>query len=161
MNEEFYKLSALTPSGKTIDFEQYRGKTVLIVNTATRCGLRGQFDELEALYQKYKDQGLVVLGFPSNQFSNQEPETNDSVEHACLINHGVTFQLTQKIDVNGPNEDPVFTYLKSKKGTLFGKSIKWNFAKFLINKEGKVVKRFAPTTKPSSFDSLVAQELKK
>ena len=152
MESEFYQLQAKKPNGEIIEMKNFKGKTVLIVNTATKCGLAPQFDGLEALHQKYKDKGLVVLGFPSAQFLNQEPETNDTVEEACKINHGVTFQLTEKIDVNGKNTHPVFAYLKNKKGGFLGNRIKWNFTKFLIDKNGNPVKRFAPTYKPEKIE---------
>ncbi len=152
MESEFYTLHAKKPNGEILEMKDFKGKNVLIVNTATKCGLAPQFEGLEALHQKYKDKGLVVLGFPSAQFRNQEPETNETVEQACKINHGVTFQLTEKVDVNGKNEHPVYTYLKSKKGGFLGSKIKWNFTKFLIDKKGKVVERYAPTTKPEAIE---------
>lgn len=149
----FYDLNINKPNGDKISMNDYNGKAVLIVNTATKCGLAPQFDELEELHQKYKDEGLVILGFPSNQFLNQEPETNDTVENACRINHGVTFQLTEKIDVNGEQTHPIFKYLKSElKGTL-GSGIKWNFTKFLITREGKPFRRYSPTTKPGKIEN--------
>lgn len=149
---EFYNLKAKKPNGAIIDFNQFKGKAVLIVNTATKCGLTPQFDGLEALYQKYKQEGLVVLGFPCNQFNQQEPETNDSIEEACRLNHGVTFQLTEKVDVNGEQTTEVFKYLKNNlKGTL-GNKIKWNFTKFLIDKDGVPFKRYAPITVPSKIE---------
>ncbi|MDB4107484.1 glutathione peroxidase [Bacteroidia bacterium] len=149
---KFYDLQAKTPSGESINMSDYKGKPVLIVNTATKCGLTPQFDGLEKLHQSYKDQGLVVLGFPCNQFASQEPETNESIEQACLINHGVTFQLTEKIDVNGKNAHPVFKYLKKEKGLPFLSAIKWNFTKFLVDKEGNLVERYAPTTTPDKIE---------
>ena len=152
MESEFYQLKAKKPNGEILEMKNFKGKNILIVNTATKCGLAPQFEGLEALHQKYKDKGLVVLGFPSAQFMNQEPETNETVEQACKINHGVSFQLTEKVDVNGKNEHPVYTYLKSKKGSFLGSKIKWNFTKFLIDKNGKVVERYAPTTKPEAIE---------
>jgi len=149
---EFYNLSVNTPQGKTLNMNEFKGKTVLIVNTATKCGLAPQFDGLEALHQQYKDRGLVVLGFPSSQFLNQEPETNDTVVEACRINFGVTFQLTEKIDVNGKDTHPIFVYLKDELGGTIGKKIKWNFTKFLITPDGKPFKRYAPTTKPEKLE---------
>ena len=110
---EFYNLEVNKPNGEKISMNSFKGKPVLIVNTATKCGLAPQFDGLEKLHQKYKDQGLVVLGFPCNQFMGQEPETNESVEEACRINHGVTFQLTEKVKVNGSETHPIFAYLKN------------------------------------------------
>ena len=130
---------------------EYTGKPVLVINIATKCGLTPQFDGLEKLHQNYKDKGLVVLGFPCNQFAGQEPETNDTLEEACRINHGVTFQLSEKIDVNGKSAHPVFKFLKKEKGIPFFSAIKWNFTKFLIDKNGKVVQRYAPTTLPSKI----------
>ncbi len=161
MDSPFYNLSFKTPSGQTINMADYKGKVLLIVNTATQCGLTPQFEGLEKLHQTYKGQGLVVLGFPCNQFLNQEPETNDSIVEACKINHGVTFQLSEKIDVNGPNEHPVYTFLKKGKGSLFGRKIKWNFAKFLINKDGKLMYRYAPTTKPLKLGKDIKKLLSK
>lgn len=113
---EFHNLSVETPQGSEIKMNDFKGKAVLIVNTATRCGLAPQFNGLEKLHQKYKNNGLVVLGFPCNQFQNQEPENNDSMEQHCKINFGVTFQLTEKVDVNGENTHPVFSYLKDELG---------------------------------------------
>jgi glutathione peroxidase len=152
MNQEFYSLGVKTPSGKPIPMKHFEGQIILIVNTATRCGLTPQFEGLEQLHQKYNQQGLVVLGFPCDQFNNQEPETNETMEEVCRINHGVSFQLTEKIDVNGKNEHPVFSFLKRKKPGLFGKRIKWNFTKFLVNREGQPIKRYAPTVKPERIE---------
>jgi glutathione peroxidase len=147
----FYDLTAKTPSGQELNMADYKGKPVLIINTATKCGLTPQFDGLEKLHQDYKEKGLVVLGFPCNQFAGQEPETNDSIVDACKINHGVTFQLTEKIDVNGGNTHPIFKHLKKEKGGFLLSSIKWNFTKFLVNKEGEVIQRYAPTTTPNKI----------
>ncbi len=152
MNTSFYQLKAQTPQGKEISMADFEGKAILIVNTATKCGLAPQFEGLEALHQKYKDQGLVVLGFPCDQFLGQEPETNETIEQACQINHGVTFQLTAKCDVNGDNTHPVFKYLKKELGGLLGNSIKWNFTKFLVDKNGKPYKRYAPIDKPEVIE---------
>ena len=157
---KFYDLSVKTPQGKTIEMSDLKGKAVLIVNTATKCGLAPQFDGLEALHQQYKDKGLVVLGFPCNQFRDQEPETNDSMEESCRINFGVTFQLTEKVEVNGNNTHPVFVYLKNQLGGLFGSRIKWNFTKFLVTPDGKPFKRYAPTTKPEKIEKDIKKLLK-
>jgi glutathione peroxidase len=159
MEQKFYDLSAKTPAGKEVSMSEFAGKAVLIVNTATKCGLTPQFEGLEHLHQKYKDQGLVVLGFPCNQFAGQEPETNDTIEQVCQMNHGVTFQLMAKCDVNGDGTHPVFKYLKSKKGGLFGSSIKWNFTKFLVDKKGRVIKRYAPVTKPEAIEDDIRKAL--
>ncbi|PVX49213.1 glutathione peroxidase [Balneicella halophila] len=149
---DFYNLNLKTPKGDTIRMDSFKNKVVLIVNTATKCGFAPQFKGLEELHQKYKDKGLVILGFPCNQFQNQEPETNDSIEEACEINFGVSFQLTEKVDVNGINTHPVFRYLKKELGGLFGKRIKWNFTKFLISKDGTPYKRYSSFTKPSVIE---------
>jgi glutathione peroxidase len=156
---KFYDLTAKTPSGQELNMADYKGKPVLIINTATKCGLTPQFDGLEKLHQDYKEKGLVVLGFPCNQFAGQEPETNDSIVDTCKINHGVTFQLTEKIDVNGGNAHPIFKHLKKEKGGFLLSSIKWNFTKFLVNKEGKVIERYAPTTIPSKIAGDIEKSL--
>jgi glutathione peroxidase len=148
---KFYNLSINTPQGNTLNMSDFKGKVLLIVNTATKCGLAPQFDGLEKIHEQYKDKGVVVLGFPCNQFGGQEPETNDSVEESCRINFGVTFQLTEKIDVNGENTHPIFVYLKNELGGFFGKKIKWNFTKFIIDKDGKPYKRYSPITKPEKL----------
>lgn len=155
----FYELTAKTPAGKEIAMRDYEGKVLLIVNTATRCGLAPQFDGLEKLHQTYRDRGLVVLGFPCDQFAGQEPETNDSIEETCRINHGVTFQLTEKCDVNGAHTHPVFKYLKKECGGFLGARIKWNFTKFLVDTNGKPVRRFAPITKPEALVAAIEKLL--
>ena len=152
MNDAFYSLSVKNTKGETINFEQFRGKVILIVNTATRCGLAPQFKSLENLHQKYKDKGLVILGFPCDQFLGQEPESNETVEQYCEINFGVSFPLTEKIDVNGSQTHPVFIYLKKSLGGFLSDSIKWNFTKFLIDKNGKPIKRYAPIDKPEKIE---------
>ena len=150
--KDFYNLHARTPQGTDISMGELKGKAVLIVNTATKCGLAPQFRELEALHQKYKDKGLMILGFPCNQFQNQEPETNESMEQSCELNFGVTFQLMEKISVNGKDTHSILVYLKDQLPGKVGKRIKWNFTKFLITPEGKPLKRFAPTIKPASME---------
>jgi len=155
----FYDLSVKTPNGKILNMSDYKGKTVLVVNTATRCGLTPQFAGLEELHQKYKDQGLVIVGFPCNQFGKQEPESNENMEQVCEINHGVTFQLTEKVEVNGAGTHPVFKYLKGKLGSILGSKIKWNFTKFLIDKKGRPMKRFASITTPESMEKYILKEL--
>jgi glutathione peroxidase len=148
-----HDFSLKTPQGENLELNQYKGQVVLIVNTATQCGLAPQFDGLEQLHQHYKDKGLVVLGTPCNQFSNQEPVKNEAMTETCRINHGVTFKLTEKIDVNGSQEHPVYKYLKAELGGFLGSKIKWNFTKFLIDKNGKPFKRYAPTTKPAKLEA--------
>lgn len=156
-----YKFEVNKPNGETVSMETYKGKTLLIVNTATKCGLTPQFNGLEELHKTYVDQGLVVLGFPCNQFLGQEPLSNEKMEETCLINHGVTFQLMEKIDVNGRNTNPLYKYLKSKlKSGLFSSRIKWNFEKFLVDNTGKPIKRFSPKTKPKSMEGEIIKALK-
>ena len=154
--KDIYDFQARTPKGEELPMSDFRGKAVLVVNTATKCGLAPQFRELEDLHQKYKDQGLVIIGFPSNQFQNQEPELNENMEQSCEINFGVTFQLTEKIMVNGDKTHPIFRYLKDQLPGKLGKRIKWNFTKFLISPEGKPFKRYAPTVKPGSIEQDIA-----
>ncbi|GAB4028864.1 glutathione peroxidase [Spirosoma koreense] len=152
MENAFYRLFAKTPQSQQVNMSDFDGKVVLVVNTATKCGLAPQFEGLETLHQHYKEKGLVVLGFPCDQFAQQEPETNDTLEAVCKLNHGVTFQLLEKCAVNGVHTHPVFKYLKHELGGFLGSSIKWNFTKFLIDRSGKPVKRFAPTTKPAAIE---------
>ncbi len=169
-----YDFKALNNRSAEVDFAQFEGKVLMIVNTASKCGFTPQYDGLEALYQKYKDQGLVIAGFPCDQFAHQEPGSNEEIAEFCRINHGVTFQLMSKIDVNGPNADPIFEYLKSaapaeeykglkakathtllkglSKSVEKDSDILWNFTKFLINRDGTVVKRYAPTTTPEDIE---------
>ena len=152
MESEFYQYSAKTLQGKEITMSAYKGKTILVVNTASKCGLTPQFEGLEKLHQKYKDKGLVILGFPCNQFANQEPGDEKSISEGCVINYGVSFQMFAKIDVNGENAHPLYKYLKKKLGGWFGSRIKWNFTKFLVDTNGKPVKRFAPVDTPEKID---------
>lgn len=158
METTFYQLSADTAAGKTLNFDQYKGKVVLVVNTASKCGLAPQYAGLEELHKKYAAAGLVVLGFPSDQFAGQEPLSDAQMEESCLVNHGVSFTLMKKSDVNGSNANAVFSFLKTALPGTFGKSIKWNFTKFLIDKSGKPVKRYAPITKPKALEKHI-QEL--
>ncbi len=176
-NEErmakIYDFKTRSNKGAEVNFKDYEGKVLLIVNTASKCGFTPQYDGLEALYQQYKDKGLVVIGFPCDQFAGQEPGTNEQIEEFCRLNHGVTFPLMAKTDVNGPNAEPVFEYLKAQAPTetyngfkakatqkmLKGLSksvekdsdILWNFTKFLVSRDGTVVKRFAPVAEPKDF----------
>ncbi len=138
---------------KTEDLSKYKGKVTIIVNVASKCGLTPQYDGLQKLYDTYKDQGLTILGFPCNQFANQEPGTDEEIAEGCKLNYGVTFPIMGKIDVNGDNADPLYKFLKDKKHGIFGKAIKWNFAKFLVDQNGEVVERYAPTTEPASMEA--------
>ena len=138
--------------GNPVDLHQYEGKVLLIVNTATRCGFTPQYDELEALYRKYKEQGFVVLDFPCNQFFRQAPGTGEEIHNVCVLRFNIAFPQFEKIDVNGKNEHPIYAYLKENCPVNTGKKIKWNFTKFLVNRKGEIVNRFEPTAKPSSFE---------
>jgi len=144
-----YDFKALTSNGKELDFDQFRGKVLLIVNTASKCGFTPQFAGLEELNQRYKDKGLVVIGFPCNQFASQDPGSDEEISNFCQINYGVTFQMMKKIDVNGKNADPIFQFLKDRSKNIFSDDIKWNFTKFLVASDGVTVRRYAPTVKPN------------
>lgn len=139
-----------------VNLLDYKGKVLLIVNTATGCGFTPQYEGLQDLYEKYQEKGLEILDFPCNQFGNQAPGTEEEIEDFCQSRYGVTFKMFKKICVNGENEEPLYTYLKSQKGGVMGNKIKWNFTKFLVDREGNVVERFAPTTTPEQIDEKVA-----
>lgn len=162
MNNQFYSLSAKSINGKEIKMDEYKGKVILVVNTASKCGFTPQLEGLETLYKKYAGKGFVILGFPCNQFANQEPGDEKSISEGCLLNYGVTFPMFSKIEVNGKNTHPVFKYLKKELTGIGGSTIKWNFTKFLIDAGGNPVKRFAPLTKPEKtekhIDSLLKQK---
>ena len=149
--EKIYDFKALTSKGKEIDFAQFKGKVLMIVNTASKCGFTPQFEGLEKLNQKYKDQGLVIIGFPSGDFANQELSDGSKAEEFCQLNYGVTFQIMKKVHVNGNETDPIFKYLKSQTKGFLGSRIKWNFTKFLISKDGETIKRYSPTTAPEKI----------
>jgi glutathione peroxidase len=159
MKKQFYQFEAKSLKGKVVSMEDFKGKTVLVVNTASKCGLTPQFEGLEKMYKKYKDKGLVILGFPCNQFANQEPGDEKSIAEGCMINYGVTFPMFAKIDVNGEHAHPIYKYLKNELGGLFGSKIKWNFTKFLIDENGQPVKRFAPTVKPEKIEKYLENNL--
>lgn len=148
-----HEFSAVTMQGKTISLSEYKGKVLLIVNTASKCGLTPQFEGLQALYDKYKDNNFEILGFPCNQFGNQDPGSNEEIEDFCKMNYGVSFQMFQKVDVKGENAHPLFKYLTEEAKGLLTKEIKWNFTKFLVDQDGTVVKRFSPQTPPEKIQS--------
>lgn len=172
---KIYDFKALNNKGAEMDFSQYEGKILLIVNTASKCGFTPQYDGLEALYQKYKGQGFEIIGFPCDQFAHQEPGSDEEIAEFCRINHGVTFQLMKKIDVNGKDAHPIFEFLKNmapdedyrglkakasaklfktiSKSVEKESDIKWNFTKFLISRDGLIIKRFAPTTTPEDIEN--------
>ena len=178
-----YDFKALNNKGEEVDMAQYKGKVLMIVNTASKCGFTPQYDGLEALYKKYQDQGLVILGFPCDQFKHQEPGSDEEIAEFCRLNHGVTFPLMKKIDVFGENAHPIFTYLCAQvpkeevhglkdKATMklvdsISKSegrkdgeIRWNFTKFLISKDGSIIKRYAPVAKPEEMEADIEAMLK-
>ncbi len=145
--------------GSMTSMEQFKGKVMLIVNSATGCGFTPQYEGLEKLYAEYKDKGFTVLDFPCNQFGNQAKGTDEEISSFCSLNYGVTYPQFAKVEVNGKNEEPLYSYLKSQKGGVLNKNIKWNFTKFLVNKNGEVVARFAPTTKPSEIENKIKELL--
>ena len=151
-----YDFTAKTLDGREVSLADYRGKVLLIVNTASKCGFTPQYEGLEALYRKHKDQGFAVLGFPCNQFGSQEPGDAAEIASFCSLTYDVSFPMFGKVDVNGPAAHPLYAFLKKqKKGILGSEGIKWNFTKFLVDRSGAVVERFAPTTKPEALESAV------
>ncbi len=160
MSEDIYQFSGVNIKGEEKSLADYQGKVVLIVNTASKCGFTPQFKGLEKLYSKYQDKGLEILGFPCNQFGKQDPGSNEQINEFCELNYGVTFPMFQKIEVNGDNTHPLFKYLKEQAPGLLGTTaIKWNFTKFLVGKDGKVVARFAPKDTPEKIESEVSKLL--
>ncbi len=161
MNNDFYSLKAKGIDGKEKVLEEYRGKVVLIVNTASKCGFTPQYKSLQELYEKYKDSGLEILGFPCDQFAHQEPGDDNDIKQFCSLNFGVNFPLFSKVNVNGEEAHPVFKYLRKQLPGAIGDSVKWNFTKFLIDRNGNPVKRFSPTTDPlklaGKVESLLAE----
>ena len=149
-----YQYDVINIKGVKQTLCEYKGKVLLIVNTASKCGFTPQFKELQDLYEKYRDKGFEVLGFPCNQFNHQDPGNEREIEEFCQLNYGVTFPMFSKIEVNGKNAHPLYQYLKQESAGFLGtKMIKWNFTKFIINQEGKVVSRHAPTVKPSILEN--------
>lgn len=155
----FHQHTATSLSGQPVPMADYAGKVVLVVNTASHCGFTPQYAGLETLYQKYAAQGLVVLGFPCNQFGKQEPGSADDIAQTCHINYGVSFPMFEKIEVNGAAAHPLFRYLKKALPGVLGERIKWNFTKFLIGRDGKPIKRFAPFTKPEKMEAAIVAAL--
>ncbi len=146
-----YQFSVKDAEGKSLSMDQYQGKVLLIVNTATKCGLAPQLDGLQELYERFGEETFSVIAFPTNQFANQEPLKDGEIGSFCSMNFGITFPILGKIDVNGVNEDPLYTYLKKNASGFLSSKIKWNFTKFLVDQNGNVVKRFSPTTEPSKI----------
>jgi glutathione peroxidase len=159
MDHSFYSFSAKTLQGKEKGMTDYKGKVVVVVNTASKCGFSPQYAGLEELNKKYNEKGLVIIGFPCNQFGNQEPGNAKEISEGCLINYGVTFQMFEKIEVNGAGAHSLFVFLKKQLPGLLGGRIKWNFTKFVIDRNGKPVKRFAPITKPKEMEEFLLKLL--
>lgn len=159
MMSKIYDFKALDSHGNEVDFSQYEGKVLLIVNTASKCGFTPQFKGLEELNQKYYNKGLVIVGFPSGDFANQELNDATAAEDFCQVNYGVTFKIMQKVHVNGDDAHPIFKYLKSKTRGLFGSRIKWNFTKFLISPDGSKIKRYGTIKKPESIEKDIKKML--
>ena len=155
----FYQFSASRLDGQLVSMADFTGKLVLVVNTASHCGFTPQYAGLEALYRKYANQGLVVLGFPCNQFGKQEPGGAEEISQTCYINYGVSFPMFEKVDVNGSAAHPVFRYLKHELPGILGDRIKWNFTKFLIGHDGKPLKRFAPISTPEKIEAAIRTAL--
>jgi glutathione peroxidase len=157
----FYDFDAKKISGQEIKMEEYKGKVVLVVNTASKCGLTPQFKELEELYKTFKSEALEILGFPCNQFAKQDSGSNKEIQEFCQLNYGVSFNMFEKIDVNGETAHPLYKFLKKEARGLLSKEIKWNFTKFLIDAEGNVVKRYGPTVTPLKIKSDIERLVKK
>lgn len=156
-----YEIEVRDAQQQVTNLEAYRGKVLLVVNTATGCGFTPQYEGLEKLYRQYKDQGFEVLDFPCNQFGHQAPGTQADIDSFCSLNYDTTFPRFAKVDVNGDNAAPLFTYLKKEKGSLLGSAIKWNFTKFLIDREGNVIGRYEPTVVPEKIEKDILKALKK
>lgn len=156
-----YNIEVKEVNGESTSMEKYKDKVLLIVNTATGCGFTPQYKGLQSLYEEYKDQGFEVLDFPCNQFGHQAPGSDEEIEDFCTLNYDTTFPRFKKIDVNGENEDPLFSYLKEETAGKLGGKIKWNFTKFLVDRDGNVVKRFAPTKKPEDIRHHISKLISK
>jgi glutathione peroxidase len=160
MSSNVFDFSCTTSSGEEMSLEDYRGKVLLVVNTASKCGFTPQFAGLEEMYEKYREHGLEILGFPCNQFGKQDPGSNDEITEFCQLNYGVSFPMLGKIEVNGRSADPLYKHLKkAAPGALGTRGIKWNFTKFLINRDGEVLKRFSPATTPAQIEKEIKQLL--
>ncbi len=160
MSATVYGFSAKTLSGQEVSLKDYAGKVILVVNTASKCGFTPQYKGLEKLYKDYKDKGLVILGFPCNQFGQQEPGSGSQISEFCELNYGVSFPMFDKVAVNGADAHPLFNFLTNeKRGLLGSKAVKWNFTKFLINRQGEVVERFAPIATPAKIEQKIKKLL--
>ncbi|MBT68013.1 MAG: glutathione peroxidase [Thiotrichales bacterium] len=159
MAESIYQFNLCKIDGEEISLNDFEGKVVLIINTASHCGLTYHYKGLESLYQEYKDEGLVIIGFPCNQFGKQEPGSSEEIQSFCDLNYGVTFPLSEKIEVNGSNAHPIYKYLKSVLKGKLNDSIKWNFTKFLIDRNGAPYKRFSATVEPEDIKPYINELL--
>ena len=159
MINSIYDFRVKQTDGNETDLTGYKGKVLLIVNTASKCGYTPQFEGLQKLYEKYSSYGFTVLGFPCNQFAGQDPGTDEEIKSFCSLNYGVTFPVFSKIEVNGTNEHPLYKFLKSKASGFFSRKIKWNFTKFLVDKNGNIIKRFSPATKPEELEKYIKELL--
>lgn len=158
-DETLFDLTFTRNDGQVVDLREFAGRPVLIVNTASKCGFTPQYEGLQKLYEEFQDQGLTVIGFPCDQFAHQEPGDDASISSFCSRTFGVTFPLSTKVDVNGPETHPVFRYLKSRAGGVLGSSVKWNFTKFLVAPDGRTVKRYSPRTTPAAIEDDIRQVL--
>lgn len=158
--QKIYNFTVLDIEKKSVSMTEYQGKVLLIVNTATDCGFTPQYEELQSLYEKYKDSGLVILDFPSNQFANQNPGTEEEIRAFCHLNYHTSFPLFAKIKVNGDGTEPLYKWLKDQKSGALGRAIRWNFTKFLINRNGYVVARYEPNVRPLSIEKEIVKLLK-
>lgn len=158
---EFYSYSVKDSKNEDVQLSNYEGKVLVVVNTASKCGFTGQYEQLQQLYDQYNKQGLEIIAFPCNQFGEQEKGSNEEIHEFCQLNYGLSFPVYSKIEVNGPNEAPLYTYLKSQKKGLIGKNIKWNFTKFIIDRKGTVVKRFGPQINPLKMTKDIEKLLSK
>lgn len=156
---EFHHFQSRSLRGELIELSRYADQVALVVNTASKCGLTPQYAGLEFLYRKYADQGFVVLGFPCNQFGNQEPGDADAIEGRCLINYGVSFPMFEKVEVKGPNAHPLFRWLSAELPGVVGRQIRWNFTKFLIGRDGRPLRRYAPITRPAKIEQHLLKAL--
>ncbi len=156
---EFHEFRARALQGQEIPLERFAGKVVLVVNTASKCGLTPQYEGLEKLYDTYSRQGLVILGFPCDQFGHQEPGDESSIRNGCLLNYGVSFPMFEKTHVKGPHAHPLFAWLTNKLPGIWGKTVKWNFTKFLIGRDGTPLRRYAPFTRPAQIESAIRSAL--
>lgn len=158
-DDTLFDLTFTRNDGEEVDLQEFAGRPVLVVNTASKCGFTPQYEGLQKLYEEFQDQGLAVIGFPCDQFAHQEPGDDAAIASFCSRTYGVTFPMSTKVDVNGPKAHPIFRYLKSRAGGVLGSSIKWNFTKFLVSPDGRTVKRYAPNTSPAAMEADIRRAL--